>query len=188
MKIFLIYSALFFHTYSVQLYSQVSWEVIKTPVDVNLYKVTYLDSLHLWAAGDSGTIIFSSNQGESWHIQSDLLENEIVDIFFINHSWGWALTWYFDGLNLQSQILSSSDGGNTWDRQNFQNANSVLQTIFFLDSLNGWTAGNPIDLSFTTDGGLTWSPANLDTSASCTFPFLKLDFQIINMDLQSAEQ
>jgi photosystem II stability/assembly factor-like uncharacterized protein len=159
-----------------QLLAQASWQIIKSPVDVNLTKIVYLDSLHLWAAGDSGTIIFSGDQGESWQVQSNMLENEIVDIFFINHSRGWALTWYFDGLNLQSQILFTADGGNSWDRQNFQINNSVLQTIFFLDSLNGWTAGNPIDLSFTTDGGLTWSPANLDTSALCTYPVSQIRF------------
>ena len=162
--------------FKIDLAGQSNWELIKSSVDVDLRKVVYLDSLHLWAVGDSGTIIFSSNQGQSWQIQNDMLENEIIDIFFLDHSRGWALTWYFDGLNLQTQILSTTDGGNSWDRQNYPNSNSVLITIFFLDSLNGWAAGNPFEISYTTDGGLTWLPANLDTSALCTYPVSQIRF------------
>ncbi len=72
--------------------AQPSWEKIKTPTDFNLLKVFYLDSLHCWVAGDSGVIMFSSDQGDSWDIQNSGVLNYINDIYFLNDSLGWALT------------------------------------------------------------------------------------------------
>ncbi|MBK7629437.1 MAG: T9SS type A sorting domain-containing protein [Ignavibacteriales bacterium] len=51
-----------------------------------------------------------------------------------------------------------------------------MTTIFFNDSLNGWIAGQPFDLSFTDDGGLNWNPANVDTGAFSNFPISKIKF------------
>lgn len=62
-------------------YGQSSWEKIKTPTDFNLLRVVYLDSLHCWVAGDSGVIIFSSDQGLNWQIQNSGVSNYINDIF-----------------------------------------------------------------------------------------------------------
>ncbi len=161
---------------NIQIQPQTSWEKIKTPVSVSLYKVVYLDSLHLWAAGDSGTIVFSSDRGTSWHIQNNGLENGIQDIFFIDNYIGWAVTWFLDGINLQSHILFTSDGGVNWEAQRYRNSDVILRTIYFLDSLNGWVGGDPFELAYTKDGGVNWLPANFDTSAQAYFPIHQIKF------------
>lgn len=163
-----------------RLYTQESWQVISTPVNVNLYKVFYLDSLHLWAAGDSGTIIFSSDKGISWSVQNYGLENSIFDIFFLNNYLGWAVTWQLDGTKYQSKILQSFDGGINWLTENYPYQNVILRTIFFNDELNGWAGGDPSELSYTTDGGRTWLPAVFDTSYQLNFPVREIKFSTTN--------
>lgn len=163
-----------------RLYSQESWQVISTPVNVNLYKVFYLDSLHLWAAGDSGIIIFSSDKGLTWSVQNYGLENSIFDIFFLNSSLGWAVTWQLDGTNYQSKILQTIDGGINWLKENYPYRNVILRTIFFNDELNGWAGGDPSELSYTTDGGRTWLPAVFDTSHQLSFPVREIKFSTTN--------
>ncbi len=161
---------------NIKTHSQVFWEKLPTPVNVDLHKVIYLDSLHLWAAGDSGTIIFSSDQGNSWEIQSNGLERSIVDIFFLNDSLGWALSWSSDGINFNSQILSTSNGGNDWQISTYRISNRILTTIYFVDSLNGWVGGNPYEFAYTNDGGVNWSPAYIDTTSPAYFPIYQIKF------------
>ena len=162
------------------LYTQESWEIISTPINANLHKVFYLDSLHLWAAGDSGAIIFSSDKGLTWSVQNYGLENSIFDIFFLNDSLGWAVTWQLDGIIYQSKILQTFDGGITWLSENYPYQNVILRTIFFNNELNGWVGGDPSELSYTTDGGRTWLPAVFDTSYQFNYPVREIKFSTTN--------
>ncbi|QQS35355.1 MAG: T9SS type A sorting domain-containing protein [Ignavibacteriales bacterium] len=172
-RIFLAYLVL---AGSLQLFAQTNWEVVKTPVEVELRRVFYLDSMNVWAAGDSGTIIHSSDKGVSWVIQSSGLQKRIEDIFFLDESKGWAVTWTSDGVNFQSQILTTTNGGADWSSEDYRHSNILLSTIFFIDSLNGWMGGEPFDFSFTTDGGIEWYPANLDTGSFAYFPIHEVKF------------
>jgi photosystem II stability/assembly factor-like uncharacterized protein len=157
-------------------FGQGDWEKIKTPTDYNLLKVCYFDSLHCWVAGDSGVIMFSSDQGVTWEIQNSGVSNYIHDIFFLNDSLGWAVAFELENFNLRSKILSTSNGGQNWQVANYRALNIILNTIFFQDTLNGWIGGDPFELSFTNDGGLSWSPANVDTGSFAYFPINKIRF------------
>lgn len=157
-------------------YSQSSWEKIKTPTDFNLLKIFYLDSLHCWVAGDSGVIMFSSNQGTDWQVQNSGVANYISDIYFLNKNLGWAVTFELEGFNTRSKILKTTNGGDNWISENYRHLDIILTTIFFNDSLNGWIGGEPFDISYTDDGGSNWNPANVDTGAFSNFPINKLRF------------
>lgn len=157
-------------------FGQPTWEKIKTPTDFDLLKVFYLDSLHCWAAGDSGVIMFSGDQGKNWTLQNSGVSNYINDIFFLNDSLGWAVTFELENINIRSKILKTTNGGNSWDKYIYRHLDIILTTIFFQDSLHGWIGGEPFDLSFSDDGGLSWNPANVDTGAFSNFPINKLKF------------
>ena len=106
-------------------YSQPSWEKVKTPTDFNLLKVFYLDSLHCWTAGDSGVIMFSSDQGLNWEIQNSGVNNYIEDIYFLDDSLGWAVTFGLEGINfdIRSKILKTTNGGINWEIINYRHLN-----------------------------------------------------------------
>jgi photosystem II stability/assembly factor-like uncharacterized protein len=162
--------------YYLTIYPQAPWEKIKTPTDFNLLKVSYLDSLHCWVAGDSGVIMFSSDQGDSWEIQNSGVSNYIEDIFFLNKDLGWAVSYDYEGINIRSKILKTSNGGLNWQNENYRQLNVILTTICFIDSLTGWIGGEPFELSYTKDGGSNWSPAVIDTGSFANLPINKLRF------------
>ena len=112
-----------------KLYSQASWEKIKTPTDFNLLKVFYLDSLHCWVAGDSGVIMFSSNQGTDWQLQNSGVTNYISDIYFLNENLGWAVAFELEGMNIRSKILKTTNGGDIWQNDNDRHLNIIITTI-----------------------------------------------------------
>ncbi len=79
-----------------------------------------------------------------------------LDIHFLpsNPKLGWACG--YDGY-----VLRTVDGGNTW-RGTIVQPHFQLESILFLDSLNGYTSGDPMDyvnpgkIFKSTDGGVTW--------------------------------
>ena len=172
----LIIISLFVTFSSSTCFGQGNWKKIKAPSDFSLLKVCYLDSMHCWVAGDSGIIMFSSDQGNNWILQNSGVDNYIQDIFFLNDSLGWAVTFELENFNIRSKILSTSNRGDNWQVANYRALNIILTTIFFQDSLNGWIGGDPFELSFTNDGGLNWSPANVDTGSFAYFPINKIRF------------
>ena len=133
-KVFCILIIVF--AYYLTVYPQATWEKIKTPTDFNLLKVSYLDSLHCWVAGDSGVIMFSSDQGDTWEMQNSGVSNYISDIFFLNERLGWAVTFDYENFDIRSKILKTTNGGNIWESDNYRYLNIILTTIFFNDSLN----------------------------------------------------
>lgn len=125
--------------YILTAHPQPTWEKIKTPIDLNLLKVCYLDSLHCWVAGDSGLIMFSSDQGENWQMQNSGVSNYISDIYFLNENLGWAVAFEQEGMNIRSKILKTTNGGSSWQNDNYRQLNIILTTIFlkihFMDGL-----------------------------------------------------
>ena len=173
---YLLLILLFVILSSIAGFGQGNWEKIKTPTDFNLLKVCYLDSLHCWVAGDSGVIMFSSDQGLTWEVQNSGVSNYIQDIFFLNDSLGWAVAFELENFNIRSKILSTTNSGKNWQVSNYRALDIILTTIYFQDSVNGWIGGDPFELSFTNDGGLNWSPANVDTGSFAYFPINKIRF------------
>ncbi|MCU0342907.1 MAG: YCF48-related protein [Ignavibacterium sp.] len=164
----------------VDCYPQSSWEKIKTPTDFNLLKVFFLDSLHCWVAGDSGVILFSDDSGDSWRLQNSGVNNFISDIYFLNKNLGWAVSYDFEGINIRSKILKTTNGGLNWQNENYRQLNVILTTIFFYDSLNGWIGGEPFALSYTTNGGIDWLEAAIDSGTLSYFPVSQIRFDSPN--------
>lgn len=157
-------------------FPQGSWKKIKTPTDFNLLKICYLDSLHCWVGGDSGVIMYSSDQGNNWNIQNSGVNNYISDIFFLNDTLGWALTFELEDFNIRSKILKTNDGGQNWEKINFRHLNVILSTLYFKNDTCGWIGCNPNGIIYTTDGGYNWEDAIIDTGSFGHFPVEKINF------------
>jgi hypothetical protein len=80
---------------------------------------------------------------------------------------GWVSGEYL-GVPHVSSIHKTSDGGNTWQTQNF-GTDEYLTDIYFVDNMNGWAVGGTIGGSggnqhttilHTTDGGANWQIQN----------------------------
>jgi len=127
------------------------WRVMSQAVwNKNLNDVKFVGEDSVWAVGDDGLIIHSSDGGFTWINQrhSSSSYRDLNQVFFINWLTGWAVGDY-------GSILSTTDGGFSWKKQT-SNTGEHLYGIHFIDQKNGWIVGGNGVLLQTTDGGKTW--------------------------------
>jgi photosystem II stability/assembly factor-like uncharacterized protein len=155
---------------------QGSWEKQETPSQLFLRDVFFVDSLTGWITGDSGLIMHTENGGLEWEIQQTGITHRIVDIFFIDHQKGWAVSQNYLTTPFGTILLGTDNGGQTWSLSDYPDENIFINAIYYLDSLTGWMGGSPHALVKTTDGGITWTQANIDTNNLAFFPVLELKF------------
>jgi len=156
--------------------AQQYWLPLSTPTLQTLRTLSFSDSLHGWAAGDSGVIVHTSDGGDNWQIQNSSVNSLILEIFFIDSQNGWALTWDLEPPTFGTIILHTTDGGLHWNSAPYPQANVFLRSIFFFDVLNGWMAGANGLFIQTQDGGQNWNVAPVDSSLFAHYPVIHLNF------------
>jgi photosystem II stability/assembly factor-like uncharacterized protein len=161
-------------------YSQEYWIHKPSPIQSNLSKIIFVDSLYGWASGDSGKIIHTSNGGTSWTVQNTgITDYPIEDIFFLNRNLGWGVAndFFFFG----TKMLKTTDGGLNWERTVYPDTTKVFNTIYFMDPLNGYLSGFTGEIMRTTDGGINWTNCRLDTNfCPPLYLFPKASFDFLN--------
>lgn len=146
------------------IFAQDYWISVNSPTNINLNKLHFLDNQTGWVAGDSGLIMKTSNGGGEWTVQTTNITNNIEEIFMLNKNYGWALGIQLpstDAADYGTVILNTSNGGATWE--NYLYPGEYFLAIVFIDSLNGWMGGEYGKLMGTTDGGISWFQANVDS-------------------------
>jgi photosystem II stability/assembly factor-like uncharacterized protein len=119
------------------------------PGDVNLYSVSYGDADHVWAVGEFGIVIASSDGGLTWQQQHTPVENTLFGVRFIDAKRGWAV-------GVDSLILRTEDGGASWTVQHPPTSQRSLYDVA-VRGQNGWIVGDSGTVFKTSDGGATWS-------------------------------
>ena len=128
-----------------------SWSLILSAPNL-IFKITAQGSI-LWASGQNGLFIKSTNQGDSWTTLAHNLGNsDIGNIQFISTNTGYCST--------SSNVYKTVNGGLNWT--NIRNATTdvTLRTVHFISEevgfiLNGNTSAST--LLKTINGGATWS-------------------------------
>jgi len=149
------------------------WKKLPSPVNATLRYLSFVDSLTGWAAGEAGTIIRTTDGGNSWDVQNSTVQTFIMDIFFIDKNLGWALT-LKDVFHFNSVLLKTTNGGDDWSAEDFPDSSKLIRTIFFFDSLNGFVGGSYI--GYTSDGGTSWVESDIDSNMVSDFPVYKFNF------------
>lgn len=123
-----------------------------------LHDIWLFDSQSAVAVGDVGTVITTSNQGQSWSVAHYCggSSSNLLAVFFINRNTGWAS-------GTKGIILKTTDGGSNWSAQTIPDV-AEIRGLYFNDSLNGWAVGYKIKsnekigiILKTTDGGQNWN-------------------------------
>ncbi len=92
-----------------------------------------------------------------WEEQNSGVEANLWDISFVDSPYGWALT-------DSSLILSTTDGGGSWNQNKVSFEANGYHKIMFLDRNNGFVLGKK--LFKTTDSGISWEEIKPDTTLS----------------------
>jgi photosystem II stability/assembly factor-like uncharacterized protein len=85
----------------------------------------------------------------TWQKQSCPIQDGLHNIFFVNDSLGWAIT-YGTGI-----LIHTTDGGMNWNVQ-YQFDSLYFEQIQFVDKNNGWICGEYGFVVKSTDGGTNW--------------------------------
>ncbi|MCB0727166.1 MAG: hypothetical protein KDD00_06855 [Ignavibacteriae bacterium] len=130
--------------------------------------VKIIDATHIYAVGEGGTFMKSSDGGDSWIINSQAGVTE--DIFESGGTNRIYSGWFFDVntgiLAVQSnsgdggKLRKTTDAGNTFTAINL-NAGSggiTVKDIYFINSSTGYICGNNnVKAMKTTNGGTNWT-------------------------------
>jgi photosystem II stability/assembly factor-like uncharacterized protein len=117
----------------------------------------------VWAAGDSGIVLLTTNGGENWLNRGNTAIPVSVNLVNVN------------SFSLDTAIVSGSGGTNTYAYrttnlglnwiQVFTQPNGSINGVWLKDALNGFMCGDPVggrwSLWKTTNGGLNWDSAGL---------------------------
>ncbi len=118
--------------------------------DFPYFAIYFTDHLHGWATGHSGTVLHTTDGGETWEYQESGTQSTLRDVYFIDNLTGWAV-----GSN--QTIIHTTDGGVSWSFQSIVgDIAEVYYEIYFDDEDTGWTVNNYGEIYHTGDGGATW--------------------------------
>ena len=118
------------------------------PNDALLYGMSYADEDNVWVSGEFGTIIKSSDGGQTWTQQVSGLESTLFGIYFWDAMNGMTV-------GIDSVILVTADGGETWTPRPGPFQERPYYDVM-MDGDTGWIVGGRGTILNSTDGGKTW--------------------------------
>ncbi len=125
------------------------WKAENSGTSAKLNAVSVLDASHVWAVGESGTILFYD--GTKWVKQSSGTQNELLAVHALAADCVWAV-----GKNGTMRFFN----GTSWISKSC-GLNVVLNDVFAVSRSVVWVVGNGYEtggyLLKTTDGGGHWS-------------------------------
>ncbi len=147
-----------------------SWTQFKSGTGINLYSISFINSLTGWVCGNNGIILKTTDSGNSWLKLNSSTDIQLNSIIFTDENHGWTAG--FGG------IFSTTNGGLNWFPQ-FIDGYLVLRSIYFTDQFHGWSAYYD-NIAFgpenakTTDGGLSWINYSMNNSYSISIYFYNI--------------
>lgn len=125
------------------------WDVASSPVIYTLYSLYFASINVAIAAGDSGTILRSSDGGTSWNVIDVPYNNAFNDVHFPSENIGFVA-------GQKGIILKTTDAGVSWEDVSYTQLESNLMSIHFYNDTSGYACGaNGVILS-TIDGADNW--------------------------------
>jgi photosystem II stability/assembly factor-like uncharacterized protein len=143
--------------------SAATWTRQPTGTMAWLRAVYFLDQNRGWVAGSSGTLLETSDGGQTWRKLLPLTKDNLRDVYFANERVGWLVA-ERDVLKLKTNdeprtyLLKTEDGGFSWRRVflNGSDVNARLVRAVFADAERGWVFGETGVVFATSDGGAHW--------------------------------
>lgn len=135
--------------YSIQ---TVAWLPQTSNANNSLNSVYFVNSSTGWSVGKMGTIISTTNGGDTWSSRNSNTSSDLNGVVFANSTTGWVV-------GVTGIIKKTTDGGISWTSQNSTTALD-LYAVSFSDVNTGWAVGGSNNgasiILKTTNGGGSW--------------------------------
>lgn len=149
--------------------------MLGTPSKASLRGITVVDSKTIWIGGDGGTVMRTSDGGDTWTSINppNAADLDFRDVEAFDANTAYAMS---SGPSTRSRIFKTLDGGKTWKQQFI-----TFDPKYFFDCFAFWNRdhgiaiGDPIGNHFsmleTHDGGAHWTvvtslPQIMDSEAA----------------------
>ncbi|MHC1777862.1 MAG: YCF48-related protein [Lentimicrobium sp.] len=135
-----------------------SFSLVQPPDCAPLKQICIPESQHIIAVGYRD-IYFSDNDGSTWE-QKSIADSAyyIQTAKFITNDIAYISMRSVDYSPSTGYLLYTEDAGDTWQTLNYGETN-YIDAMDFYDPLHGTIAINAEGVSYTSDGGATWSSA-----------------------------
>jgi len=130
------------------------------PIYSNALKDVCVKGNKVWASGYSSSMLFSSDNGETWGSQILPVPCQTNSIYFVDQFTGWAVG---SGFSDSTNINKTTNGGVNWINQR-NNFPSWLNSVMFINYYTGWAVGRYGVILRTTNGGLTFAENSFSES------------------------
>jgi photosystem II stability/assembly factor-like uncharacterized protein len=128
-----------------------------------LHSVYFFDQNRGFAAGSKGTLLQTSDGGNTWKLRASFNTDVVRDIFFVDEHNGWMVV-EVNQYELKTKeqprayLMKSSDGGEHWTRIEIKDfdIDAILVRAVFNRNGHGWTFGEGGSIFTTRDAGDTW--------------------------------
>jgi len=129
-----------------------------------LHAVFFLDQNRGWVVGSKGSLLHTTDGGNTWTTRTGPTEDVVRDIFFVDDQNGWMVC-EVNAYQLKTKeeprayLMKTTDGGDHWKRIEIKgfDIDSVLVRAVFSSKDRGWTFGDAGQIYTTKDGGNTWT-------------------------------
>ncbi len=141
--------------------SQTSWQWVNPLPQGNLLSGIYAAGTDtLFAVGDYGTVIRSSNGGATWLVTPTAggMVEALFDVEFTNPNDGFAV-------GVTGQMITTTDGGHTWQYGQLPTIRDLL-AVNFRSNTHGWITGGGGSVFSTTNAGSTWHAETTGTTVN----------------------
>jgi photosystem II stability/assembly factor-like uncharacterized protein len=148
----------------------VTWENLRSGITDNFLSVFFVNKDSGIVIGTNGIILQTCDGGTSWINRSFNTTEIFTKVRFINASIGMIVG--FPAFGGTSSILRTTDGGETWNRQQSGLLDCALYDVYFSSPEIGIVVGELGKILWTTNGGATWLPRQSGTDAILNAVFL----------------
>jgi photosystem II stability/assembly factor-like uncharacterized protein len=140
------------------------WVAQASPVDVELRGLSVASPQVVWASGQRGTVLHTSDGGAHW-MRDTIPGAGALDLRAIAATS--ATTAHAISIADSSRIYRTTDGGRTWSRRwSATRKGTFLDAIQFWDARHGIAMSDPVDGRFllltTSNGGDSWDEIPAD--------------------------
>jgi photosystem II stability/assembly factor-like uncharacterized protein len=141
-----------------------TWARQRTGTMAWLHSVFFLDQTRGWAVGSKGTLLQTTDGGNTWKVRAASTDDVVRDIFFVDGKTGWLVC----EVNVyqlktvdepRAYLMKTTDGGERWNRIEIKdfNIDAILVRAVFTRTGRGWAFGEGGSIYTTRDAGDTWT-------------------------------